>query len=135
MLFRLVADALVVLHLAFILFVVAGGLLAWRWPRLAWVHAPAAVWGALVEFRGWTCPLTPLENQFRRMAGDAGYAGRFIEHYVIPVIYPTGLTQSVQIMLGLLVIAVNVAVYAGLFVRRRAKRTSAENVGPVTPAR
>ncbi|HWP36482.1 MAG TPA: DUF2784 domain-containing protein [Gemmatimonadales bacterium] len=135
MLFRLVADALVVLHFAFILFVVAGGLLAWRWPRLAWIHAPAAVWGALIEFRGWTCPLTPLENQFRRMAGDAGYAGGFIEHYVIPVIYPSGLTQSVQIMLGLLVIAVNVAVYAGLFVRRRAKRASAENVGPVTPAR
>ncbi len=122
--FRLLADALVVLHFGFILFVIAGGVLAWRWPRVAWIHVPAAVWGALIEFRGWICPLTPLENLFRRRAGDAGYTGGFIEHYLIPVIYPSGLTQRAQIDLGLTVVAVNVAVYAGLRVRRRAGKAS-----------
>ena len=83
MLYRLAADTLVLLHLAFTVFAVVGGFLAWRWPRVAWIHIPAAVWGALIEFMGWVCPLTPLENHFRRLAGEAGYAGGFLEHYVI----------------------------------------------------
>ncbi|MBI2072189.1 MAG: DUF2784 domain-containing protein [Gemmatimonadetes bacterium] len=82
--YRFVADVLVVLHVAFVAFVVVGGFLALRWRRLAWLHLPAAVWGAIIEFMGWVCPLTPLENHFRRLAGEGGYQGGFIEHYVIP---------------------------------------------------
>lgn len=105
------------LHFLFVAFVVAGGFLAWRRPRLAWVHVPAAIWGALIEFLGWICPLTPLENHFRRLAGDAGYAGGFIEHYLIPVIYPAGLTPAIQVALGIAVLAVNGVAY-GMLLRR-----------------
>ena len=118
--YRLLADLLVGMHFLFIVFVVAGGFLAWRWRRAAWVHLPVAAWGALIEFAGWVCPLTPLENQFRRAAGESGYAGGFIEHYLIPVIYPGGLTRDIQIGLGIAVIAVNLAAYGGL--RRRNRR-------------
>jgi hypothetical protein len=118
---RLLADLLVLVHFAFIVFVVAGGLLVWRWRRTAWLHVPAAVWGALIELRGWICPLTPLENHFRRLAGRAGYAGGFIEHYVFPIVYPSGLTPRVQVALGLAVVALNVAMYGWLIVRRRAR--------------
>lgn len=121
MLPRLLADLLVLVHFAFIVFVVAGGLLVWRWRRTAWLHVPAAVWGALIELRGWICPLTPLENHFRRLAGQAGYAGGFIEHYVFPIVYPSGLTPRVQVALGLAVVALNVAMYGWLIVRRRAR--------------
>lgn len=121
MLPRLLADLLVLVHFAFIVFVVAGGLLVWRWRRTAWLHVPAAVWGALIELRGWICPLTPLENHFRRLAGRAGYAGGFIEHYVFPIVYPSGLTPRVQVALGLAVVALNVAMYGWLIVRRRAR--------------
>ncbi|MBL8424926.1 MAG: DUF2784 domain-containing protein, partial [Candidatus Accumulibacter phosphatis] len=79
---RLLADGIVVLHCLFIAFVVLGGVLALRWPRLAWVHLPAACWGAAIELSGWICPLTPLENRFRQAAGEAGYAGSFIDHYL-----------------------------------------------------
>ena len=121
MLYRLLADAVVVVHCAFVVFVVAGGLLALRWPRVLWVHAPAAVWGALIEFAGWICPLTPLENELRRRGGEAGYAGGFIERYLLPVIYPAQLTRTTQMVLGALVLAVNVAVYA-VVIRRRERR-------------
>lgn len=114
---RLLADGVVGLHLAFVLFVVAGGLLVLRWRWLAWIHLPAAAWGALIEFAGWICPLTPLENELRRRAGEAGYAGGFVEHYLLPVLYPSGLTRGVQIALGLLVLILNLAVY-GWIVRR-----------------
>jgi uncharacterized membrane protein YhhN len=95
MLYRWLADLVVVLHFGFVLFVVGGGLLALRWPRLARVHLPTAVWGVLIEFGGWLCPLTPLENWLRRRSGGAGYAGGFVEHYVLPVLYPSGLTRGV----------------------------------------
>jgi hypothetical protein len=108
----------VVLHLLFIVFVVAGGFLALRRPWLALLHLPAVAWGAYIEFSGTYCPLTPLENHFSRLAGEEGYATGFIEHYLIPVIYPAGLTACVQTLLGLFVIAVNLTVYA--FVLRRA---------------
>jgi hypothetical protein len=120
--YRLLADAVVVLHFAFVLFVVFGGLLALRWPRALWLHAPAAVWGALIEFAGWICPLTPLENELRRRGGEAGYTGGFIEHYVLPILYPAQLTRATQLVLGALVLAINVTVYAIVIARRRKQR-------------
>jgi hypothetical protein len=122
MLFGWLADLVVVLHASFVLFVVGGGLLALRRPRLACVHLPAAVWGVLIEFGGWLCPLTPLENWLRRRGGGTGYAGGFVEHYVLPVLYPSGLTRGVQLSLGLIVLAVNGAVY-GYLLRHRRLRT------------
>ena len=98
--FRLLADVTVLLHGAFMAFVVVGGLLAWRWRRVVWVHVPCALWGAMVELAGWVCPLTPLENAFRARAGEAGYRGGFIEHYLVPAIYPAGLTRAHQVVLG-----------------------------------
>jgi hypothetical protein len=117
MLARFAADLLLVLHLGFILFVVAGGLLVLRWPWLGLVHLPAAVWGALIELAGWVCPLTPLEQSLRQSGGEAGYAGGFTQHYLLPLIYPTGLTREIQFALGAFVIVVNVAVYAWLLRR------------------
>ena len=87
------ADAVVVLHLAFIVFEVAGGILVLRWRRLAWIHLPAAAWAVLIEFAGWICPLTPLENWLRARVGDATYTTTFVERYLIPVMYPSGLTR------------------------------------------
>jgi hypothetical protein len=109
--YRLLADLVLTLHLLFVLFVVLGGLLALRWPRVAWLHLPAAVWGALIEFAGWICPLTPLENWLRGLAGEGGYRGGFIEHYMLPVLYPAGLTRGVQLGFGVLVVALYVAGY------------------------
>jgi hypothetical protein len=117
--YRLAADLVVALHVLFIAFVIGGGLLVWRWHRLAWAHVPAAMWGALIEFAGWICPLTPLENALRQRAGDAGYAGGFVEHYVIPVVYPAGLTPTVQIVLGTGVIVVNLIAYGVIIARWR----------------
>ncbi|HEX9631156.1 MAG TPA: DUF2784 family protein [Gemmatimonadales bacterium] len=119
MAYRLLADTLVGIHLLFVIFVVAGGFLTWRWPRLAWVHVPVALWGALIEFAGWICPLTPFENQLRRAAGEAGYAGGFIEHYVIPLVYPGTLTRGIQLLLGIAVIVVNAVAYGRLIRQRR----------------
>ncbi len=93
---RLLADGIVVLHFLFIAFVVLGGVLALRWPRLAWVHLPAACWGATIELSGWICPLTPIENRFRQAAGEAGYAGSFIGHYLLPVLYPADTRDPVR---------------------------------------
>ncbi len=117
--YRIAADLLVVLHLVFVVFVVAGGFLAWRWRRLAWVHLPAALWGAVIEFAGWICPLTPVENRFRQLAGGAGYEGGFVEHYLIPLIYPGELTLTVRVLLGGLVVVVNVLAYGGYLWRRQ----------------
>ncbi len=128
---RLLADVLVVLHLLFILFVVLGGLLALRWPRLAWVHLPVAIYGVLIELVGWVCPLTPLENRLRLEAGQAGYAGGFVEHYIIPLVYPPGLTPAVQVVLGLLVLAINVGVY--VLVIRKVRRRRAQGRGAPAP--
>jgi hypothetical protein len=115
--YRLLADLVVVIHLAFVLFVVLGGLLVLRRPRLAWLHVPAALWGAWIEISGWVCPLTPLENALRHAAGQAGYAGGFIHHYILPVLYPPGLTREAQHVLAALVVLVNVAAYAVLLRR------------------
>jgi hypothetical protein len=115
---RLAADAVALVHFAFVLFVVFGGLLAWRWPRLAWLHLPAAAWGASIELAGWMCPLTPLENQLRQAAGAAGYPGGFIDHYLWPLLYPAGLTRETQWALGAGVLLLNGVVYGVLLVRR-----------------
>lgn len=117
--YAMAADLLVVLHLIFILFVAAGGLAVLRWPRLAWAHLPAAVWGAAIELGGWICPLTPLENSLRLRGGEAGYTGGFIEHYILPLVYPSGLTREIQIGLGIAVIVVNGLAYTTLVLRRR----------------
>lgn len=116
---RLLADATLVLHLAFIAFVVLGGLIVLRVPGLAWLHLPAVAWGAITEFLGLVCPLTPLENWLRHRGGEAGYAGDFIEHYVTALIYPEGLTRNIQYLLGAFAIAVNVVIYWRLWRRRR----------------
>ena len=118
MIWRVLADATLVVHGLFVLFVVAGGLLVLRWPRVAWLHLPAAAWGALIEFAGWICPLTHLENWLRLRGGGAAYGGGFIERYLTAAIYPDGLTQNVQYALGALVIAINGLVYWRLWRRR-----------------
>jgi hypothetical protein len=112
MTFRLLADATVVIHLLFVAFVVCGGLLALRWPRMAWVHLPAVAWGAWIEFTGWICPLTPLENWLRLQGGATTYTTSFVERYVLPVLYPASLSRDLQWSLGILVIVVNGFVYA-----------------------
>ena len=118
MAYRILADLVLVAHLLFIAFVVLGGFLTIKWPRVAWAHVPAALWGAAIEFAGWICPLTPLENGLRRLGGEAGYAGGFIERYLIPLVYPSELTREMQIALGCLVILLNVVAY-GIVLRRR----------------
>ena len=124
MIFRGLADLVLVLHLGFVLFVALGGLLVLRWPRLAWVHAPVALYGVLIEYIGFFCPLTPLEVWLRRQGGEAGYEGGFVEHYITAVIYPAGLMREAQLVLGTLVLAVNGLVYGLLLRRRGARRES-----------
>ena len=111
MAFRVAADAVVLVHAAFVAFVILGGLLVLRRPYLAWVHVPAAVWGVLIEFAGWICPLTPLENFLRDRAGLSTYQGDFVEHYVLPMLYPAELTRSRQVWLGLVALSINLFVY------------------------
>ena len=115
---QLLADLVVVIHLLFIVFVALGGLLALRWRWVPWLHLPAAAWGGFVELTGRICPLTPLENQLRRAAGSAGYEGDFIEHYLLPVIYPAGLTREIQFGLAALLVVINVMIYAVVWRRR-----------------
>lgn len=128
MIYRLLADLVVVIHFGFILFVVLGGLLVLPWPKLVWAHLPAALWGAIVELAGWICPLTPLESWLRILGGGRQMADSFIAHYLLPVIYPPGLTRTVQILLGLAVVSINAAVYA--FVYRRHRRLRRQSRGP-----
>ena len=111
MLLRALADLVVLLHLGFILFVALGGLLALRWRWIAWLQIPSALWGILIELRGWICPLTPLENRLRELAGAAGYPGGFVEHYVLRLVYPGPLTPTVQLLLALLVVIANSVIY------------------------
>ena len=119
MVYRLVADLVLLVHFAFIILVVAGGLLVLRYRWFAWVHIPAACWGAFVELSGRLCPLTTMENYFRLRAGEEGYAVSFMEQYVLPVIYPAGLTRGIQLFLAGAVIAVNAIIYATILLRRR----------------
>lgn len=121
MIASLLADAVLVLHLTFIVFVAGGALLLWRWPRVAWLHVPAVLWGAYAELSGTVCPLTPLENRLRTLAGEQGYAGDFIGHYVTALIYPQGLTRGTQLLIGAGVLALNLTLYA-LWLRRSRPR-------------
>ena len=119
MIYRALADLVLVVHLGFVLFVVLGGLVAVKWPRVAWLHVPAAIWGVLIEYSGWICPLTPLENSLRVRGGQAGYSGGFIAHYIQPVLYPAGLTRSTQVVLGSVVLILNLTAYGIVVARTR----------------
>jgi hypothetical protein len=116
MLNLILADLIVAIHFGFILFVVLGGLPALKWPRLAWLHLPAAAWGALIEFAGWICPLTVIENKLRAVSGS-GYSSSFIEHYLIPIIYPSALTREIQMGLGLTVVLINLLIYRQYYIK------------------
>jgi hypothetical protein len=119
-LFSLLAGLVVAGHLAFVGFAALGGFLALRWPRVAWLHVPTAAWAAYVELSGRFCPLTPLENELRARAGLDGYSEDFVARYLLPVIYPEGLTRDAQIVIGLVVVAINLSVYGWVLWRRRA---------------
>lgn len=116
--YRLLADLTLLAHFAFIIFVLLGGLLVLKWPQVAWLHIPAALWGALTEFFSLPCPLTPLEKHFQRLAGDTPYEGDFIARYLLPLIYPAGLTPTVQIVLGAIVVVLNIVIYGWLLARQ-----------------
>jgi hypothetical protein len=131
--YRLLAGAVVVLHLGFVLFVAAGGLLVWRWRRLAWAHLPALAWGVWIELSGGICPLTPLENELRRLGGEASYSGDFVGHYLLPVLYPEGLDRGIQAALAAGVLALNAAVYWRVL--RRPRRSPPSPPPPPPPAR
>jgi hypothetical protein len=119
MLYAAIANLLVVMHFLFVLFVILGGLLLFRWPRMAFVHLPAAAWGVLIALNHWICPLTPFEQSMRRAAGEEGYTGGFIDHYMVPLIYPEGLTPEIQWVLGAVVLLVNAAIYGSWLLKRR----------------
>jgi len=120
MIYRLLADGVLVFHLLFVLFVLLGGLIVVRWPRVAWLHLPAAAWGMWIEFSGSICPLTPLEQHWRQFGGQGGYEGGFIDHYVVAWLYPTGLTRTDQLLLGLAVLAISAGAYYWTWRRHRA---------------
>jgi hypothetical protein len=119
------ATLVVLAHFAFILFVMFGGLLALRWRWVPWLHIPCFLWGSGIEVTGGVCPLTPLENSLRRAAGDTEYVGTFIEHYILPVMYPAGLTRTVQLVLAVGLVALNLAIYAWVIRRRRREAAAA----------
>ncbi|MET0049102.1 MAG: DUF2784 domain-containing protein [Sedimenticola sp.] len=118
MLARLGADLVLLIHFGFILFVVLGGLLVLRWNRLAWLHVPSVIWGVTIDAMGWICPLTPLENSLRIAGGERGFEGGFIEHYLLPLIYPLGMSRGEQIALAMLALLLNLAIYT-IIVKRR----------------
>ena len=115
----LFADAVLIVHLGFVAFVALGGLLILRWPWIAWLHLPAAAWGIAIEFGGWICPLTPLENRLRERAGEAGSGGDFIARTLLPIIYPEGLTREAQVLLGAACLLLNVGIYTHALRLRR----------------
>jgi hypothetical protein len=116
--YHVLADLVLLVHAAFVGFVLLGGLLVWKWRPVAWLHLPAAAWGAVVEFSGWICPLTPLENWLRERAGEAAYRGDFLAKYLLPILYPDMLTREIQTALGVLVVLLNVAIYWWLWQNR-----------------
>lgn len=126
MVYGLLADLVLVVHLAFVAFVALGGFLVWRRRRLAWVHVPVALWGAAIAVTGFTCPLTPLENRLQRLGGRTGYQGGFIEHYITAALYPEGLTREAQIVLGAGVLALNLVVYWRVLLLSRRRGLSPE---------
>jgi hypothetical protein len=119
MFYHLLADIVLIVHLAFVLFVVLGALFVFRWPRLLWFHLPAAAWGTIVELTQWSCPLTPLEVNLRRLGGAGGYTNGFVDHYVGSILYPGDLPRAMHITLGVVVLALNIVIYVILWRRRR----------------
>lgn len=119
MFYRLLADLVVFLHFGFVLFAVFGGLFVIKWTRIAWIHLPSAIWAVLIECMGWICPLTPLEIWLRELGGELGYRTGFIEHYILPLLYPAHLTRRLQIILGLGVLSINALIYGYLLYRRK----------------
>ena len=117
--YLLLADLVVLIHFLFVVFALLGGLLVLKWKKLIWLHLPALLWGAFIEFSGRICPLTPLEIHLRQLAGADPYQGGFISHYLVPLIYPPGLTASTQWWLGAILITVNIIIYGWLFIRRK----------------
>jgi hypothetical protein len=120
--YQLLAELTLILHLSFIVFAIFGGLLCLHHLRWVWLHLPTVAWGIWIELSGRICPLTPLENHFRHLASEGGYQGDFIAHYLLPLIYPQGLTRGAQWVLGTLLLAINVCIY--LYVIRRHKISS-----------
>jgi hypothetical protein len=120
MVYRLLSDFIVIAHFLYILFVITGALIALRWKKIIWLHIPAVIWGATVEYTGWICPLTPWETRFRMLAGEEVYHGDFIGNYILPVIYPEEVTRNIQIVLGTIVIIVNIMLY-GIIINRSVK--------------
>jgi hypothetical protein len=120
--YPVLAELVVLVHLAFVVFVVLGGLLAMKWPGLIWAHLPAVFWGVAIELSGWICPLTPLENWLRHKGGEENYQFDFVAHYLLPMLYPQGLTRRSQIALGALVLVVNVAIYGWVLRKRKVQR-------------
>src|SRR5215510_1966697 len=117
--YQLLADLIVLAHVAFVVFVVLGGFLALRWHRFIWIHLPAVIWAAIVELFGWVCPLTPVENWLRRRGGQTGYPPDFIAHYILPMLYPEELTREVQITLGVFVLLINLSIYSWILGRKK----------------
>ncbi|MGF1759360.1 DUF2784 domain-containing protein [Photobacterium sagamiensis] len=115
MIYRILADLVVIVHLLFIIFALLGGLLAIVRSYLVFVHLPAVIWVFVISFKGWICPLTPLENQLRNAAGSEGYTGGFIEHYIIPIIYPSALNFNLQIVFGLVAVVINIGIYSFVY--------------------
>lgn len=118
----MLADAIVCIHFAFIVFVLMGGLLVLHYPKVMWLHLPAAAWGAFVEFSGWVCPLTPLENWLRQSSNATPYEGDFVSNYLVPIMYPEGLTRELQFIFGTVVIVLNAVVYGVAWHRQRLQR-------------
>jgi len=116
-LYNIAADIVVFVHFTFIVFVLVGGVLVFKWRRLIWLHIPSAIWGAMIVMVGWICPLTPIENRLRHAGESETYTRSFIEHYLVPVIYPSGLDREMFIVMGMVVIVINVIVYIMLFVK------------------
>jgi hypothetical protein len=135
MLHRFIADSVLIAHSGFVLFVVLGGVLCFRWRWAVWIHLPAVTWGIAVQLMNWSCPLTPLENHFRGLGGQAGFSGGFVEHYLLSILYPGGLTRELQIVLGLVVIGVNLAVYLSVFAASRCTTTGARHLENDYPSR
>lgn len=119
MFYQLAADAVVLLHFAFILFVLLGGLFCYKWLWLFWLHLPALVWAVVISLAGWICPLTPLENTLRAASGSEHYSSGFIEHYILPVIYPAGFSRELQTSMGIGLLVVNALLYLGLFIKTK----------------
>lgn len=125
MLTMVAADFIIIIHFGFIVFVVLGGFLVLRWPKVMWLHLPAVAWGVVIEFARFICPLTPLENKLRIAAGESGYSSGFIDQYLVPVVYPNGLNRPAQIALGVVVISINLVLYSVVVAKRKRNKENA----------